>query len=98
MGGAEEAEKVVRDASELDAGDAIALFNGGCGDSDADCLDEDAPESGPVTEGGTEDPGASGQMSGIFSILSCANLAVCWTLSSSSGEGCGGNCKIIENK
>lgn len=89
---------VMLDASELDVGDAVALDSTGGGDSDVDCLNDDAPECDPMTEDGIDDVGASGQMSGIFSKLSRANLAVSLTLSSSSGEGSGGNCKIRENK
>lgn len=89
---------MVWDASELGVGDAVALDNAGGGDNDADCLNDDAPDGEPITEGGSDDLGASGQMSGIFLMLSCASSAVCWTLSNSSGEGCVGSCKIIENK
>lgn len=64
------------DISELDSGEAVALDDARGGDGEADCIEDDASESEPVTVGKNEDLGASGQTSGILSILSCIDLAV----------------------
>ena len=75
IGGVEGAEESLSEISELDSRVVAALDDGaggggGGGEREVDCLEDDVPKSEPMAVRGSGGFGASGQMSGILSILS----------------------------
>ena len=93
-------------ASELEEREGVVVVvavgdeddGGGGGEGKADWWVEDAAAEEPATDGVMEDGEASGQMSGIFLMLSWISLAMSWTSPSSSCEGVRGRFRMIENR